>query len=172
MTMHSDDALFTAMTISREKGPFSLKVGPETDIVFDVQTHMFRSPLGFYSYPIQFMRRLDVENWPVMLPINGCASMPIIFHAGMHAFAVLVRHTMEKHRVYEGEADQGLNVRGIMQGAANVYGVDVNALPRVYGLVRPWLTSRSTSTPSSFHEMLALLRAKGHSGEINLKGAD
>lgn len=161
--------LFLPQTRASEPSAFALRVGPETSIIFDVVPHLLRTDIGV-SYATQFLRRRDVENWPVMLPINGCADMPRAFHAGMQAFAVLVRHSMERHRVYEGDLDQTINVQAILHGWALVYNVDVNEIPRCYHLVRPWLTSRTTHTPETFDVLQALLRQKGHTGEINLKG--
>ena len=164
-----NNALFTEQTQAGKPTPYALRVGPATDVVFDVVPHLLRTEIG-HGYAMQFLRRRDVENWPVMLPINGCADMPRAFHAGVQAFAVLVRHSMERHAVYEGDLDQTINVRAVLRGWALVYDVDVNELPRCYHLVRPWITAKSTFTPATFDVLRALLRRKGHAGEINLKG--
>lgn len=99
------------------------------------------------THVLQYERRVDIEDWPIPVPGNECLKMPPQWHACMAAASKLLRHIDKEKLVYEGDGDQGVDVKAVLQAHAKLYQVDVNDLAASYPHILRWIGHKQLTSP-------------------------
>lgn len=156
--------LFTRAT-ELETMHIEVKLTEQISLVWHVMTHeniMDFDDMVVHAVNMQYIsRRTGIDQWPLMPVVNFCAEKPRAFHASLSAFAQILYQHHGKNRVYEGDRDITVDVRGILQSVAKLYSVDPNDVAKFYPEARIWLGHRLLSHPLTLDELIGNLRRAG-----------
>lgn len=147
---------------AREPGTHVLMPAEDNRLLFECIYHQRREEGFSYIIP-QLVRRVEVaeDEWPLRPAENDMSLSPVEVSACICASANLLMLNHSKNRVYEGESDMVVDVRGLIQGHALRFGVDPSDMMKHYSLARTWLGIPRYSHPLTIEQLTGNLQRQG-----------